>query len=377
MPRRGENIYKRKDGRWEGRYIKEHCDSKAKYGYVYGKTYAEVKRTLTLKKSEIALEKNKPPDSGTQEIEISCIAALWLADKESILKESTLIKYRNLLNTYIIPIIGSTTISDMDYEMLSDFCNMLLVSGGSVQQGLSNKTVSDVLTVIKSVCRYAERKKYRIDRTALDVSVKIKAAPLRVLSFQEEQLLIDYLKKQDSLICTGILLSLFTGIRIGELCALTWRDISLKQKTIHIHRTMQRIQTPEGPSKTMVVITEPKSLCSIRDIPLSKNIIELMPEPADPKAYFLTGKINQYVEPRTMENHFKRILTGLNIENVHFHTLRHTFATRCVEVGFDIKSLSETLGHANVNITLNRYVHPSMELKQKNMEKLSDLFSVK
>ena len=268
MPRRGENIYKRKDGRWEGRYIKEHSGAKTKYGYVYGKTYAEVKKVLTVKKSEIALERNKPPDSVSQEIEISCIAAQWLSDNQNNLKESTVIKYRNLLNTYIIPNIGSIMISDLDYEVFSDFCNKLLVSGGSKEQGLSNKTVSDVLTVIKSICRYAERKKYRIDRTALDVSVKIKAAPLRVLSIPEEQLLIAYLKKQDTLICAGILLSLFTGIRIGELCALTWRDISPEQRTIHIHKTMQRIQTQGGPSKTKVVITEPKSLCSIRDIPL-------------------------------------------------------------------------------------------------------------
>ena len=103
----------------------------------------------------------------------------------------------------------------------------------------------------------------------------------------------------------------------------------------------------------------------------------MIPARTDSNAYFLTGKVNQYIEPRTMENHFKRILKELAIENAHFHTLRHTFATRCVEVGFDIKSLSEILGHANVNITLNRYVHPSMDLKQKNMEKLSDLFSVK
>lgn len=377
MPRRGENIYKRKDGRWEGRYIKEHFGAKTKYGYVYGKTYAEAKKTLTVKKSEIASKKNNMPDSISQKIEISHMASLWLADNQNNLKESTLIKYRNLLNSYIIPNIGSTMIGDLDYEVLSDFCNKLMVSGGSVHQGLSNKTVSDVLIVIKSICRYAERKKYRIDRTALDVSVKIKAAPLRVLSISEEQLLIAYLKKQETLICAGILLSLFTGIRIGELCALTWRDISTEQRTIHIHKTMQRIQTLGGPTKTKIVITDPKSLCSIRDIPLSKDIAEIMPERADPNAYFLTGKTNQYIEPRTMENNFKKILGRLDIENAHFHTLRHTFTTRCVEVGFDIKSLSEILGHANVNITLNRYVHPSMDLKQKNMEKLSDLFSVK
>ena len=124
-------------------------------------------------------------------------------------------------------------------------------------------------------------------------------------------------------------------------------------------------------------ITKPKSQCSIRDIPIPEVLLPYLDSKRSTDEYVLTGRSDIYVEPRTMQNHFKRILKQCDIEDVNFHVLRHTFATRCIELGFDIKSLSEILGHANVNITLNRYVHPSMDLKQQNMSKLSDLFAVK
>lgn len=140
---------------------------------------------------------------------------------------------------------------------------------------------------------------------------------------------------------------------------------------------MQRIQTPGGSNKTKILIAEPKSQCSIREIPITKTLKDLLKLYRDDEGYVLTGKRDIFVEPRTMQNRYKTILKTCGISNANFHTLRHTFATRCIEVGFDIKSLSEILGHANVSITLNRYVHPSMELKQKNIDKLSCLYAVK
>lgn len=140
---------------------------------------------------------------------------------------------------------------------------------------------------------------------------------------------------------------------------------------------MQRIQTndPEK-AKTEVIIHPPKSSCSIRKIPIPNELLQLLlPFQKDEDTFLLTGLADSFMEPRCLENHFKSVIAGCNIQDVHFHTLRHTFATRCVEIGFDIKSLSEILGHANVNITLNRYVHPSMELKQKNMNMLSAFFT--
>ena len=130
--------------------------------------------------------------------------------------------------------------------------------------------------------------------------------------------------------------------------------------------------------KSEIIISTPKSECSVRDVPIpDKLMLMLQKRQNAPNTYFLTGKTNLYVEPRTMQNRFKSTIKKAGIAPVNFHALRHTFATRCIELGFDIKSLSKILGYASVNITLNRYVHPSMELKQKNMNMLSDLLAVK
>lgn len=161
----------------------------------------------------------------------------------------------------------------------------------------------------------------------------------------------------------------------AELCALKWEDISVDDKTIYIHKTMQRLKNFDSTgSKTYIDISSPKSKCSIRTIPLPDVLLSYIQNNCpDQQGYVLTSKENKYLEPRTMQAHFEKIQEKCGLEPVNFHALRHTFATRCVELGFDIKSLSEILGHASVNITMNRYVHPSMELKQQNMQKLSKL----
>lgn len=377
MPRKGENIYKRKDGRWEGRYVKGRNGKKAIYGYVYSKSYSEVKKQLILKRAEYAQEDNKPSASIMKDALFSDFSEIWIRSIQSSVKESTWIRYRNILKCSIVPYLGCLKLSEIDYAIVSNMCNKLLNTGGKEQHGLSTKTVADALSLTKAVIKYASRMKYMTDRTALDVSVKVKNAPLRVLSIQEQQVLISELKEELDFTGLGIYICLFTGIRVGELCALTWDDISLENNMIHIHRTMQRIQTPGGEKKTAILIAEPKSQCSIRDIPIAGTLREKLMQQSAKEGYVLTGNKNRYVEPRTMQNRFKAIVEQCGIQNAHFHTLRHTFATRCIEVGFDVKSLSEILGHANVSITLNRYVHPSMELKQKNMDKLSELFAVK
>lgn len=377
MPRKGENIYKRKDGRWEGRYVKDRDGKKAIYGYVYSKSYSEVKKQLILKRAEYARGENKPSASTIKDALFSEMSEMWLQSIQASVKESTWIKYRNILKCSIVPQLGSMKLSEIDYSVVSALCNNLMESGGKNQSGLAAKTVADALSLTKTVIKYASRMKCMTDRTALDVSVKVKNAPLRVLSVQEQQILISELTEELDFTGLGIYICLFTGIRVGELCALTWDDISLENNMIHIHRTMQRIQISDGKKKTAILIAEPKSQCSIRDIPITGTLREKLIQQTVKEGYVLTGNKNKYVEPRTMQNRFKAIVERCGIRDAHFHTLRHTFATRCIEVGFDVKSLSEILGHANVSITLNRYVHPSIELKQKNMDKLSELFAVK
>ena len=197
------------------------------------------------------------------------------------------------------------------------------------------------------------------------------------MSLSDQERLYRYLVEHPSPRNLGILLSLFTGLRIGEVCALRWEDISLRERTLHVHKTMQRIQV-DGEKKTAIVVTAPKSICSNRLIPIPTSVMVVIEQFFPTRqGYVLTGSNVKSVEPRTMQNYFKRILKVNDIEPVNFHALRHTFATRCVEVGFDVKSLSEILGHANVNITMNRYVHPTMKLKEANMQRLSELFLVR
>lgn len=216
MPRKGENIYKRKDGRWEGRYVKGRDGKKAIYGYVYSKSYSEVKKQLILKRAEYALENNKPSVSTMKDALFSDLSEMWLRSIQSSVKESTWIKYRNILKCNVVPRLGNKNLSEIDYSVVSTFCNNLMESGGKDQSGLAAKTVADALSLTKAVIKYASRMKYVTDRTALDVSVKVKNAPLRVLSVQEQQILIANLAEELDFTELGIYICLFTGIRVGD-----------------------------------------------------------------------------------------------------------------------------------------------------------------
>lgn len=374
MPRKGENIYKRKDGRWEGRYIKSHNNvGRAQYGYVYGKSYREAKQKqhdaiIKLKSSD----KKEKKQSISYKSNIKSLSNAWLSSIKPQIKRSTFNKYKNLTVSYIIPHLGSIDIYDLTVDKLYDCCNKLFQKGGRKGTGLSAKTVSDVLSLIRRIICYADSLGYSSVCTGKEFSISRPSKEIDVLTRLEQQQLVRYLYCNQNERNLGILLCLFTGLRLGELCALEWNDISLENRTMYVHQNIQRIQIEgDNKRKTAVIITTPKSQCSIRTIPIPEFIISIM-ENADinRQGYLLTGS-SKYLEPRSMENHFQKILNESTVRKVNFHTLRHTFATRCIEVGFDIKSLSEILGHANVNITLNRYVHPSFQLKKENMERLS------
>ena len=379
MPRKGENIYKRKDGRWEGRYIKgRSLSGKAKYGYIYARSYREVKQKMVIavntKEDESIIHKTKEKKKIFRKA-----AEDWFSCAHSQWKESTCVKYQNLLNSYIFPQLGDVHLENITHDCIEKYCNQMLLTGGRKGMGLSSKTVSDTLSLIRNILKFARNAGEFIPYDGKSVTIKQSSAQMRILSPNEQEQLYHYLYTEHNPKNLGILICLFTGIRIGELCALKWEDISLDEKTIYIHQTMQRIQAQgDSKRKTKVVVSTPKSSCSIRKIPIPDNLFHIITSyHSNLKGYVLTGSQVMYVEPRTMQNHFKRVLLKSKISSANFHALRHTFATRCVELGFDVKSLSEILGHASINITLNRYVHPSMELKRQNMQKLSALFAVK
>lgn len=379
MPRRGENIYKRKDGRWEGRYIKCHINGKALYGYIYAKSYKEVKERLNQ-----AINLNM---SNTTEITKNVkaktfyeISTQWLNMKASTIKLSSYTRYSNLLNTYLYPQYKDTLIKDISPASVDAYINILLTVGKKNKTGLAPKTVQCIISLLKSILNYAYRMNHVSTISTSYISIKQEQKQMPILSIAEQNVLTIYIYAHPTPTNLGILLCLYTGMRIGEICALKWSDILWDEHCVLIEKTLQRLQNKnnnKSTAKTSVVITAPKSSCSIRKVPLPDELYNMLQKyQQNDDTFILTGTIS-FIEPRTMQNRYKSILKECNIQDINFHSLRHTFATRCIELGFDVKSLSEILGHANVNITLNRYVHPSMEQKQRNMNLLTDLLSVK
>ncbi|MGN0245311.1 MAG: tyrosine-type recombinase/integrase, partial [Lachnospiraceae bacterium] len=337
MSKKGENIYKRKDGRWEGRYIQTYDFSgKAKYGYVYAKTYTELKKKL--------LERQTAEKDGKmqncQHIQYDNIIDSWLFSVKLKVKESTLARYIGLIDRHIRPALGNYDIRQISTELLEQY-TVYLRSDGRLDGtgGLSAKTVTDILIIIKSTMKYAVSHGYSVNCQINQLSIKKDTHEMRVLSVSEQTALLGVLLYNLDLFKLGVLICLYTGIRIGELCALRWEHIILADGILEIRDTMQRIQDTFSSSstKTKIICTKPKTRQSVRDIPIPKWLIEFMePFQAMPKAYLLTGCTDTWVEPRTMQNHFKRYVEEAKIEHANFHSLRHTFATRCVELGFDI-----------------------------------------
>jgi len=360
MPRRGENIYKRKDGRWEGRF---KINEKNKYKSVYGHSYTEVKNKLLKKKNEIKLFVNQCNSTFGE------LARLWLLHKKNRIKESSYTNYSFKLQNHIIPAFGNVKYSCLTAEKFNRFSEQKLSSG------LSLGYVYDVLAVIKSICNFAHRQYNYENKSEFIVVKKVKnKTTAKLLSDESHKKLNKYLLKSDNQSNIGILLASATGMRIGEICALKWENINLEKRIVTVRSTMQRIKSGEGKSKTKLIITPPKTATSIREIPIPDFICsKLKSLYTNSDDYILSGSTKP-TEPRTMQYRFKSILKKLDISYVNFHSLRHSFATKCIEIGFDVKTLSEILGHSSVEITLNRYVHSSIGRKFRCMKLLSKSF---
>ncbi len=366
---KGENIFKRKDGRWEARYIKgRDVTGKIVYGFCYGKTYREAKEKADGYKivlsQQPAAGKIILPQARSQRLSHYCDE--WLRACRYRLKESTCNRYETAVNNHIRPRLGNLFPQEIGDETASAFASLLL------SEGLAPKTVKDILAVLRLIMKHASK---QLPGLIGDIGYAVPKSPKkesRVLSYDEQEKLITYLAKDSDACKFGILLAMFTGLRIGELCALKWDNISLKERTLRVTATMQRIKNDGEGSRTKVVIGTPKSDLSTRVIPLSDAALRLCRsmDVKNRNAYILTGS-EIFMEPRTLQYRLKRYAEDCGIEGVHFHTLRHTFATRCVEAGFELKSLSEILGHATTSITLERYVHSSLTLKRENMQKLT------
>ena len=294
----------------------------------------------------------------------------WLDYKHAIVKNSTYMKYKNSINKHIIPKLGSFDIKILDNNIVQKFINQKL---SAEKCSLSPKSVRELVNIIKNTLSYAENYGFQSKCKCELLIVRNSFKPIRVLNKNEEKALLNTLESDTDIFKLGILISLLTGVRIGELCALRWEDVDFKECVITVNYTMQRVQVEGKDNKTEIIITTPKTNTSIRQIPIPKMLVDyIISFKSSNDQYILTNKNGNYIEPRVMQYKFKKYLQVAGISDANFHALRHTFATRCIEAGVDVKVLSEVLGHSNVNITLDRYVHNSIDYKKDNIERFNN-----
>ena len=358
MPKRETNIRKRKDGRWEARYIKGKNDAgKSVYASVYGKTYTEAKEKRRKCMAALSSERREDP----------CFSLLyeeWLIYIRKRVKESTYARYRYIGDHYILNHFEHERISNITTKSIEDFIAMNY--RGSGKESYTSSTIRTILSVLKMILNYAALQEYPLHCSMDLIHVRVSAKEPRFLSKEEQQRIEAAISAKDDPINLGIWLGLYTGLRIGELCALKWKDVLFDCKCIHISKTLQRILCPDAKDgkKTRIVIDTPKSKSSNRVVPLSDFLFEKLSahRSDDPETYVLTGK-EKYMEPRVFEYHFDKLMRTCALQDVHFHTLRHTFTTRCIESGCEVKALSDILGHSSVSFTLDRYGHSTMKAK--------------
>lgn len=369
MAKRGENIYKRKDNRWEGRYIiGRKPTGQTKYASVYGKTYTEVKEKLARKKGD---RLRSLPRCG---MTVGVIMEMWLSLRSADVKESSYQRYKMLIEKHILPRLGSIRLSAMTAKILSDFVSVLLKKGRTDGRGgLSAKTVTDIISMIRSALRLAARN-YAVDASLFDVKAPtVRVKPIATFNEEECGVLTRCVLDTPDLSGAAYLLGLNCGLRIGEICGLKWEDIDFAKRELAVNRTVLRIKTEAA---TKVVAQTPKTECSVRVIPLTAQMLSMLSRLRNTDcdgAFILSGSRDKPLEPRALQYRFMVFQKRIGLKYRNFHTLRHSFASRSIGKGFDIKTLSELLGHKDVRTTMQLYMHPTMLDKRQIIEAVSSM----
>ncbi len=368
MPRHGENIYKRKDGRYEGRYvIGKTLKGKTRFGYVYARQYAEVRKQLLQKKAEMLMDMNFsfPQHQST----LAEWMDYWMeSELLGSIKASSWQTYRNQLTHHVLPVLGKCMLSEITSQRIHDFVANLETSG------LAKSTIRGVYRLLASAMRFALEEGVIRKNPCRKIRIQhAESAEQRVFSRTEQEKMRQAADRSRDL---PALLSLYTGMRLGEVCALKWSDIDWERRTITVRRTVQRIARINGAKtsgKTILMVGTPKSVHSHRVLPVPEFILDKlqkMQRDATDSEYVFSVT-TQAVDPRTIQRRFKRLMDRLGITGAHFHTLRHSFATRLLELGVDIKTVSTLLGHSSAKTTLDFYAHSLFEQQRTAMDMLA------
>ena len=301
------------------------------------------------------------------QIKLSQIIDLWKKDKKQYVKKSTYSAYVLLVKNHLLPYFGDK------YEVEESDVQKFVFE--KLEQGLSQKTIMDILIVLKMILKFGVKHRYLSCR---EIEIKFPTQRenegLEVLSRSNQRKIMNYIEKNFTFKNLGIYICLSTGLRIGELCALTWDDIDADNGVILVRKTIQRIYVIDDVKKrTELFIDTPKTKNSIRDIPMTSDLIKIIKpikKIVNNEYYVLTNDIKP-TEPRTYRNYYKRFMKKFDIPDLKFHGLRHSFATRCIEGKCDYKTVSVILGHSNISTTLNLYVHPNLEQKKKCINQMN------
>lgn len=356
------NLYQRKDGRFESRIPNgKNADGKKTFLYVLART-----KEQCIERVQAICQQNRP--QGYCSLTVADLFAEWHRSILHRVKESTVANYTMKADKHILPAFGEQIVSNLTANNIYNFI------AEKQKAGFSPRYIADIVILMKTIFKYAVRT-YQIFNPLDGITLPKKKSPeIQLLDESEQKTLQQYIGEHQNRSTLGTALSMSTGLRIGELCPLQWKDLDLEKRIISVTKTMQRIQCSTATTKTKLIITDPKSESSRRQIPIPGCMMSfLLKFKGNPNEYILTGT-EKPIEPRAMQYRFRTILKNAKLPSVHFHALRHIFATNCIKLGFDVKALSELLGHSSVEITLNRYVHSSFDQKREYMKRVQMAF---
>ena len=370
MAKKGENIYKRKDGRWEGRYIKKRDENqRIVYGYVYGKKYSEVKEKLVIVKAKsLDHSININIYYGTLEDWLN----YWMeTTMRRSIKETTFYSYYRLMKRYIIPSMGTYRLHTITHIQIQAFINFL------IDKELSSGTIRNILNILKQSLHEAVNQNF-LERNPCDrvILPKLKRSTVHALSTAQQRKL--EIRAFQSKNCSPVIIALYTGMRIGEISGLKWSDIDFDHHKISVKRTFSRVLDEENLyAKTKIAFGTPKSEESVRVIPIAKNLSNYLLEKRKTATseFVISNRKGNAAEPRLINYRFKKLIKEADIGDIHFHVLRHTFATRCLEKKIDITSLSRLLGHRSTKMTLDTYTDSMYEKRQEAIVVIDEMLN--
>ena len=294
------------------------------------------------------------------------LVTLWKADKKLYVKRSSFSAYVLLLENHLLPAFGHH--HDIQEAAVQDFVFQKL------EQGLSQKTIKDILIVLKMVVKFGVKKKW-LEHRQFDIQfpTQREKQSIEVLSRSHQKKIMEHIQEHFTFRNLGVYICLSSGMRIGEICALTWEDIDTENGIINVRKTIQRVYTiEESNRRTELILDTPKTKNSIREIPMSRDLLRML-KPIKKivnHSFFVLTNETRPTEPRTYRIYYKTLMKALGIPELKFHGLRHSFATRCIESKCDYKTVSVLLGHSNISTTLNLYVHPNLEQKKKAINQM-------